>query len=642
MLNQTQTYEKEAAEEMANEKKIAEAKKTKKSINNLIKVQQNKIKDLEAEFILYDSASINEETKISAKKQCQEKIQIEKAELNELENALEELDNSKASLEEQNISNALAILKEKWLDVDDSLAFIIDEQKFNYITDYSTTSKKLNVNMIQRDMQKFTDEIAKKFGIKPWHLPGPRIKDLFNQNKRTYSFTRHSISPDNWKQSEVYLPINIMTKYFIDKHPVSEIDDDIIQYFDILMYSLSGGKKENQDHIEQWLLHKVLNFDKATTTPDLIIVGHVGGNGKGIIQAIARMMFPSSLTGKATGKTLTGHFNAILVGKLIVFFDDQDSREIPLEVVKQLAGSDQMIVEFKGKDQYEAEKTHSSAWFSNELPFRLTPSGAEGGVDRRFSVMRTNITFLESIRKFLSPEQPMTVEDSKMAAEEIVTNILLDRNNIAQWFKHLKKKHEKVNKHFTLPPLHGEDYKYFLKQQENSMDVIWKDLVLPNLLAKRVVPKFVISEMLRKMDQPYSASKITKMITKLATTNKIKIKQANGNVNIIPSDLGVAKRCDYFRLEDEKYDDFSFDWSQISKKKYASVGKGEELIKDDDWVFGSDDQDGLFEEAEDSDDDFGYTDDSTEESEANFATEPIVIPKPVQAKSIHQILKQLH
>ena len=60
--------------------------------------------------------------------------------------------------------------------------------------------------------------------------------------------------------------------YGIDQDMLSSIAEqdqeaaNSLKYFDWLMYSLSGNKKENQDHIEKWILHKIINYKKATTS----------------------------------------------------------------------------------------------------------------------------------------------------------------------------------------------------------------------------------------------------------------------------------------------------------------------------------------------------------------------------------------
>lgn len=528
------------------------------------------------------------------KKVATDEISLTLNTITELESDLKALNHSREDQNEDEIQAALHQVS-TLMTKDQSMAYVIDDQKFIYIDDYATSPKKQNIQIRQLEANKFVELLANELKVKSWHLPAHRLKNLFNEMKRTYQLTRFSIDDSHWQYDKVYLPIQHMRPYFIDQLQVDETSDYVINCFNTLMYSLSGGKKENQDHIEKWIIHKIINYKKATTTPDLVIVGHVGGNGKGIIQAIIRMMLPAILSGKANAKTLNGNFNAIMIGKLIVFFDDQNTKEIPLEVVKQLAGSDTMIIEMKGKDQYEGEKTHSGAWFSNTLPFKLTPGGQEGGVDRRFSIMRTNITYLESI---IENEKTMfnrdiTMEDAKDMAEVIVSNVFLDRTNIAQWFQHLRSKHPEVDENYTLKPLHGEDYKYFLEIQEDSMDVIFKKLVKPVLHSGGSVPIFVVKELLRHMEGREIGEKtIVTKLKELSVTNKIEVELERLYIEITPQlNTGSKKQCSVLRPKsNQDFTNRTFDWSQVSNGKYpGTVPAGTDLITEDSFIFGVND-----------------------------------------------------
>jgi hypothetical protein len=510
----------------------------------------------------------------------------------ELEADFKELNRTRDDENEEKIQAALHVVAGNWIDKDPSAAYIIDEQEFTFIREYSSTGTKQNVQLRKMEPPRFVELLASELNLKSWHLPPHRVKDLFNDMGRTFHMSRYSIDPVRWKNNEVYLPIKHMEKYFINNMELNleEQSKDDLRYFDALMYSLSGGKKENQDHIEKWILHKIKNYKKATTTPDLVIVGHVGGNGKGILQAIIRLMLPAMLSGKANSKTLNSNFNAIMLGKLIVFFDDQNSKEIPLEVVKQLAGADTMIFEPKGKDQYEGEKTHSSAWFNNDLPFKLTPAGQEGGVDRRFSITRTNITFLESLRLMFKRDDnlDMTVEQSKDAAETIVSNILLNRISIANWFKMLEQRHAEVDENYTLRPLHGEDYQYFLAKQESSIEKIWKFLVIPVVEMGGCVPLFVIKELLRHMEgKELSDKTVRTKIDAVATTSKLEVDLERTRIDIRSPKITVKKQCTVIRPKlDSDWRDQGFDWNLVSNLTYTGdTPIGHELIHEDNLVF---------------------------------------------------------
>jgi len=533
----------------------------------------------------------------------------------ELELDLKGLQRSAADANEDNIQAALMEVDQRWIKRQPTAAYVINDQEFVFIKDYSSIPEKQNVQLRTMEPARFVELLANELDLRSWHLPPTRVKDLFNETGRTYQLSRYSVEPNIWNKDDIYLPIQHMEPFFINHAELNseqqKFADESLGYFNMLMYSLSGGRAENQEHIERWILHKIINYRKAVTTPDLVIVGHVGGNGKGILQAIIRLMLPAMLSGKANSKTLNGNFNAIMLGKLIVFFDDQNSREIPLEVVKQLAGSETMIFEPKGKDQYEGEKTHSSAWFSNTLPFRLTPAGQEGGVDRRFSIMRTSITFLESLRIHLERESKIkiTVEESKDIAESVVSEYLLNRLCVANWFKSLQKKYPDVDVNYTLKPLHGEDYNYFLQNQRNSFEIIWHNLITPRIKSGSCVPMFVVKELLRHMEGNIPGGKvINAKFRQLAAENRMEIAEERTTIEITPYLVSGKKQCTVLRSKNPReFTDKTFDWSLVSNLPYTVPGIGREWIAEDNLIFNiknSADDDFVSEEESDNDFDF--------------------------------------
>ena len=580
-------------DELFEDKEIVELKKELQ--NKIVKVK-NKIRQLNKELTKtqnLDSNIVADKQEILIKKQLE--LDTANEELVDLQSDLTDIKRNQQDEEDEHVEEALDKVRNTWIPGNKTGAYIIKDQQFVFIQDYSTVPEKQNIQICEYEPARFSELLAKDLGVKSWHLPPPKLKHLFNEMNRTFNFSRFSIDPSIWQRRDVYLPIQHMEPHFINnaKLTAEQIDEatSSLPFFDILMYSLSGGRAENQEHIERWILHKITNYKKAVTTPDLVIVGHVGGNGKGILQAIIRLMLPAMLSGKANSKTLNGNFNAIMLGKLIVFFDDQNSREIPLDVVKQLAGSETMIFEPKGKDQYEGEKTHSSAWFSNTLPFRLTPAGQEGGVDRRFSIMATNITFLESIRRYYQEEfgNTITVEASKDVAETVVSKFLLNRLCVATWFKELQRKYPDVNESYTLKPLHGEDYHYFLENQRSSYETIWHKLITPVLDAGGCVPMFVIKELLRHLDEKVIGDKtIYTQIKRLSIEHKMEISTERITVQMYPALIkgNDSKQCVVVRKKaDKEFTDPRFNWGLISNIPYTQVARNEEWIKEDNLIF---------------------------------------------------------
>lgn len=370
-----------------------------------------------------------------------------------------------------------------------SMGYIIADDEFTWIEDQSTSLTQQNVVVYRMQRRRMLNHLAKELRLKTATVLENEVLDIFNEAGRSYDTLRFSCNPARWK-SNTYRPFDYMRDFFIDR---LEVEGEHHEAFDLLMTSLSGGKRENQNHLEQWILHKLINWNAPTSTPDVVIVGHVGGNGKGILIKMMKMILPSCLVGRANNKTMTGGFNAAMVGKLLVIFDDQSSDDTPFDVIKEQSGADEMLFEMKGKDQYEGEKTHSSAFFSNVLPFELSKDGDIGGVDRRFSIMRTSMTFLEAIRA-KNPE--MTVPELKEAANYLINEVLWNRVEIAKWINHLKAKHPQIYPGSTLLALHGADYEYFQLQGLDIYDLIVRKIIKPAAAAGMVVPYSAIQAVL--------------------------------------------------------------------------------------------------------------------------------------------------
>ena len=182
------------------------------------------------------------------------------------------------------------------------------------------------------------------------------------------------------------------------------------------------------------------------------------------------------------------------------------------------------------------------------------------------------------------------MEDSKDRAEEIVRDYLLNRVCIAAWFKHLQAKHPEVNSSFALKPLHGEDYNYFLNQQSDSLDSVFRDLILPIVQAGGCVPIFVVKELMRHTDGFVTKdSKISKRLNELASQYKLDI-ASERTQTVITSGPSVNTRyqCTVVRpLNPKQWTDHTFDWTQVSSVAYTGpVSAGQDLIKENELVYG--------------------------------------------------------
>jgi len=496
---------------------------------------------------------------------------------------------------ESHVKTALNTVRSEVIGKDPSIAYSIKDGEFVFIGDRASTRHIQNVAMTKYNPMQFSEYLAKLLKLNISDLPHARLKQLFINNDRAFEEMRYSLNKGLWKDDEIYLPFDHYQEHFIHNFTFQDGDLEpeaaaaVLTFYDALLYSVSGGKTENQTYLEKWIVHKVVNYHKQVTTPDLIIVADIGGNGKGILMGILARMFPRQLIGRANTKTLNNNFNSIMLGKLLVFFDDQDRDKYDLETIKELSGAETMIYEPKGKDQYEAEKTHSSVFFSQKLPFRLSPNGDSGGVDRRFSIMRTNITFFDSL---IAKHSDIDAANVKAKASEIINTVLYDRVNIAIWFKHLRSKYPNIDADFELDPLHGTDYETFKEDQKDDMEVVWDRLVLRTLQAGGLVPVFVIKEMLLHLAGKEVPEKtIKRRLKELAVLNKLNIQVERKRFDIVSGAANIVGLREHTNMQKSAVSVVGstcteFDWSEVSKGKFTgkpdSTGK---YIADEEYIF---------------------------------------------------------
>jgi hypothetical protein len=507
-----------------------------------------------------------------------------------IDNSIEEivvLEDAKATMkaevdddDEKKILVALNTVRSEMFRDFKSLSYIIKEGEFVFISDRATTRAVQNVVLSKYNPTQFVEVVANILKLHISDLPPLRVKQLFMDNQRAFEDARYTIKNSLWDSNDIFLPFEHFKEFFISnfKFEPDDIQPDdsmIIDYYDQLIYSIAGGKSENIEHIELWILQKIINYQKQLTTPDLVIVADVGANGKGILMGIMKRMIPGQLVGQANTKTLNGNFNAIMLGKLLVFFDDQNNEEYSIDTIKEASGAEDMIFEPKGKDQFQGEKTYSSVFFSQQLPFKLSSDGKNDGVDRRFSVMRTNITFFETLMK---NDPDLNPDNIKVCVSRIVNDTLYNRVNIAKWFKHLQDKHPQVNESFELNPLHGVDYYSFIDDQKSDMDIIWERLIVPVLKNPAgCIPIFVIKEiMAHQGGKAWKESTIHKRIKELAMRNKIdlEIKRTQfdivyGGQTVIGTRSSATARKVVVALKNPAAKEF--DWNLISEKDYDGV-----------------------------------------------------------------------
>jgi len=506
--------------------------------------------------------------------QKEESAKVYKESINELQHEIAELANNKKFIQSPpengrdiDIKRAVQKLRDFLQSTQHNSAYIVHEDRFIHIANESKDDSFANITMREYTPTTFVNIISNMIDEPAYNLPIPLVKEAYRTTGWQFKFKSASVYPQRWNE-RIFNPLNILERYFcrIDR------TEQYSPLFDVLMNSLCGGKKENIEHIEKWTAHRRVNWRNALTTPGLVQIGYVGGNGKQIFAKILRQMFTGGSTvALATAKQLTGGFNGIMEMKLVVILDDQQKDSLPKDLLKQLAQNDQMIIESKGRDAYEAEKCGVELITTNGVPFQLDSGGGTGGVDRRWSFTTTNITFIESMKQYLY-DQGRNVTDEELIEEvKKAAELLGNRVEIEKWISHNVRKYS-IDNNFVLKPLHGNDYSEILASQQTTFERMFAEFILPLIKSGKVIPFFVIKQMIIAIDgtkHQYSDKGIHNMIREQFDKTSVKWTSLKKRINIIDNNKTVKKevRC----VASIDCTDFDFDWTQVCNEPFKEL-----------------------------------------------------------------------
>lgn len=560
---------------------------TEQTTIDALKIEEDRLKDeireLKKDLTNLKKLSSNAPNRESQITDCEDEIADKKKLLKEIKTAIvDRRAAAKAVVREEIIEKAKEGVKQ-WLIDTPSAAYINASEKYPYrwLVNSTKCEDKQNVVQESESPAQFQNYILDLLGLPTTTLSVVEIRDIFSQNDRWFAKEKYTVDPSNWQVGKNYFTLSHYEPFFITNEPRvydknSSKHAGIISAFNDLMYSVSGGKTENQNHIEQWVLHKVIHYKKIINTPELVIIGDSGSEGKGIFATIVKKLFPSGLTEDVKVDVLTSKFNSQLEGKLLLHFDEGKLDDDMYEALKRQSQNATFITEAKFEKQKTIEKCFTGLWTSNSLPFPLMKNGGADGVDRRFSVLTTNIRFVDSIKKGVHASKTLT---------QIIDGILYNRKNIALWFQYLQTKHPQVmDPAFVLEALHGEDYHRLAKQNQDVFDQVWDKFVMPRINAGEAVPYTALSEILRlegEKDTPSELKeKITKAIDKLK--GKHNLVYDSSRVNIISRNTTRRVQVRVIRADANKKN-LTFNWATLAKSNYPQEGQSTDncIVKED-------------------------------------------------------------
>jgi hypothetical protein len=335
------------------------------------------------------------------------------------------------------------------------------------------------------------------------------------------------------------------------------------EFFDDLIYSLAGGRPENIAYLECWVAYKYLNPDKVKITPGLNITGKPGGNGKGLFTQILTSIFTPMGVTVIKGKNLTGGFNSIMEGKVITVLDDERRDRFPQDELKQNSGNGSIVIEPKGVDAYSVDATATTIVLDNTGLVRLV-GGGSGGEDRRWSIVATELTLLETLEN----KYAFTEDQAKQLAEQM-GKLFENRIECGRWVAAMIERHHVADMPVLLPH-HGEDYRARLvEQKDNYADVF--ERILPIMVNQGLFPFKFLKEIIEaetgeKIRKPQTlSSRFDEFLSRKGHKN---VEKADINIRIGFGDAVPAERYKG-AVRRIRADADTFDYGLISARPYS-------------------------------------------------------------------------
>jgi hypothetical protein len=362
-------------------------------------------------------------------------------------------------------------------------AYITSRQQFINVDNRSKNPAISNVQELAFSVTAACQSLSRKAGLDQGDIQSNELITVFDKTGRSYDSITASFDTLKWSDDTYFNMMTARRQYFCEI--IEPIEGETIQYheaFDILMMSLGDGKEENTKFLETYLAYKRVFPERHVSTPDLILIGLNGGEGKGILTEIAISTFTSAAISRITNKQIGGGFNALLRGAVFAILDDQSKKDMNQEALLSLGGNDTMVIEEKGVDAVNEDKCGNMIILSNKPNIISLAGTGISGVDRRWSYLVTATTFMNAIKAYFLRKDG--TEKTDLEAKEYATKVSIEvfknRQEVSKWISAMIVKHDIKNMN-TLLPCHGEDYQRAVASQKDVYSGIF-ERVVPEML----------------------------------------------------------------------------------------------------------------------------------------------------------------
>lgn len=385
---------------------------------------------------------------------------------------------------------------------DNYMGYVIPEAKFIYCKNYGVNQSNVQFSLVPATQ--IVRVLNKMIGTTIRGKEYQEIIDYFETKNRSYFTVTSSFNTSKWDEQQIYNKMTIARDQWLK--PDYDRSDEYDPRIDFLIHSVAGGKQENIDHLEQWVAFKYLNPNKSANIPNLDMGGTPGGNGKGRFIELLKTIFTPICVIQAHKEELE-KFNSQWEMAVILYYDEPEEKELAASKLKQATGSEDMRVEKKGIDATMADRNYNFIFMSNnENGVVKLSGGSDGGEDRRYSVLTTDVVLYEAL-----VGANLSDIDARSYLNELAQKVIKDPVTVSRWLAHIIKKHN-VAEMQELPALHGQDYRARFENQKDAVTEAF-DAILPVFKQNKCIPIYLLTNLVQTLTEN-SAHKTRNVVSK--------------------------------------------------------------------------------------------------------------------------------
>lgn len=248
--------------------------------------------------------------------------------------------------------------------------------------------------------------------------------------------------------------------------------------FDVLLDSLSGGRQNVRDHIEQVFVYKYLH-PECYTLPCITISGEGGAGKNEFVDKVMKTVFGAHQVESLGTAEAFGQFNGRMLGKTVIYIDEALVDRTDANAMKRKVGNMTMDVNVK----YGMQGS-----FDNTPWYWLGGNGTNGAVmlagdttDRRYSILTVSKNIMHWVGKHIGVDTgtgSKTLPGSHPCVQWFNEHKdkLSDPIHVARWLDSVVERW-RDQKHVP-SALHDEDYSKVRKAQKSVMEDVMESVFL--------------------------------------------------------------------------------------------------------------------------------------------------------------------